>query len=307
MNNTLGNIFGQQPAAPVGTAAPIAVTTSVAQPVAAQPVAAQPANPAFAQPAPVAQPVAAQPVAAQPVVAQPANNLGGGGRLAAVKNALMTAKVGSSRNDLPEGTGLYLLKEGKYTVTDRKSTRLTNYSMVCLKGIKDGLGQAYGAVGYVGPIPGEEYSTALFHDGDYAFNSLLKALSACFGWDKVMTASMQTPARIDQLIQLLDLFTGVSAETCQPTNQPCCFSNQVILEMTAQTKVSAVKVNGVQPNDPVTNLPMTKAYTNDYWNKRVPLAEAVAGLDPTFCIKAFGSQEAITAALETEKQLDAFA
>ena len=287
LNDLLGNNpvqepagVPQQPVAPTPTPAPAPNTVAPAQ------AGATPTTPAHTT---------------------PANNLGGGSRLSLVKNALMSASVGSQRNDISLGTAIYLLKSGKYSVTERKSVRLTNFSYVCLKGIKDGQGVPFGGPGYTGAIPGEEYSTALFHDGDYAFSSLLKAVSACFGWSPEKIKQMQSPERVDQLIRLIDMFSGVGAESCLPTNKPCCFSNQVILQMSAQSKISEVKVNGKPTYEKGSDVPITKAYTNTFWDKRIPIAEAVAGLAPEFIIKAFGSQEAITAALETEKQLDAFA
>ena len=283
----LNNILNQQQAAP---AAPVA------------PVVNQAAAPQFGQPAPVVNQVVTPAV---PATTAPANNLGGGSRLDTIKSALKSAKVGSKRNDIPLGSALYLLKGGEYKVTELNSTRLTNFSFICIKGIKDGQGVPFGGPGYTGAIPGEEYSTALFHDGPYAFPGLLKSLSACFGWGKDKIAEMQSDARLEQTIQLIDMFTCVGSVTQQPTNQPCCFSNQVILQMSANSKVSEVKVNG-QPSYDAQGQKQTKTYTNTYWDKRMPIAEAVAGLAPEFIIKAFGTQEAITAALETEKQLDAF-
>ena len=301
MNNTLGNIFGQQAvvAQPVGTAAP----TTAVQPV--TPVTPQPAVAGFGQQAaaPVTPVTPVTPVAPVPV----ANNLGGGGRLANIMGALKATKVGGGRqNKIALGTGLYLLKEGAYKISELNNVRLTVFSFICLKGIKDGMGVAFGGPGYSGAVPGEEYSAVLYHDGPYAYSSLLRALSACFGWSKDMVAIMQSDVRLPQTIGFIDMFTGVGAETQQPTNQPCCFSNQIILEMSSAIKVVEVKNEGKASfNEDGTK--QTKSYPNIFWNKRVPIAEALNGLDTALCIKAFGSQEAITAALETEKQLDAFA
>lgn len=295
--NSLNDILNATPAQPVAGAGAVLPVVGAAPVIPEAPVTSA---------APVAG-VAAPVIPVTPGVAAPvANNLvGGGNRLANIKNALKVAKVGSSRNDIPLGEGIYLLKSGQYEYKERSGTRLSNFSFICLRGIKDGQGVAPGGPGYTGAIAGSEYTTALFLDGDYATSSILNALAACFRWSKEMVKVMQSDGRLNQTVQLMDAFTCVSSENGQPTGQPCCFSNQIVLQMSSKLNTSEVKVNGQSTYDQQGKA-MTKTYTNTYWDKRVPLADACAGLDQAFVIKAFGSAEAVKAAQAMEQQLDAF-
>jgi hypothetical protein len=52
-------------------------------------------------------------------------------------------------------------------------------------------------------------------------------------------------------------------------------------------------------------VPKVVSYKNERWNRRVHLADLVqAGVTDDILVKAFGSPEAVNAAIETEKLLD---
>ena len=231
-------------------------------------------------------------------------NLGGGGNLAAIKNALQTASVGGRRNDIPLGTGWYLLKTGQYEFKERSSTQITTFDMICLRAIKDGNGVAPGAAGYVGPIVGENYDTALFQSGDYAMKNNLAAIAACMGWSQERIKEMQSDQNIMELISIVDQFTGLVSETQQPTGQPCIFSNQVVIEMTSSVSSSFEKVNGVEIVDAVTHQKIPKSYTNVYWNGKISIADVNASVPEDVILKAFGTQEAFLAAHQMEQRLN---
>jgi len=286
LKNMLAN--GAKTTAPVTTAAPV---TAAAVP-------------------PVTNPLANLNLGAKPALAATTTgaDLGGGNRLDYLKNAMKTASAGGKRNDIPLGEGWYLLKNGKFMVTERSSTRLSQFSFICIKAIKDKDGLAPGTQGYTGAIVGEEYSAALFQDGDFAVSGNLAAIRASMGWTLEKVKAMQkTEEGVNNLIELMTAFTGLGPDGV--TGQPCVFSNQIILQMSSKVNRVDVKVNG-EPTFNAAGEKATKQYTNIYWDRRIKFAEIEAeiqnkGINPEFLIKAFGSKEAINNAVETEKQLDA--
>lgn len=267
-------------------------------------------------PVPVAAPVPAAPITyapgtAIPVAAPagytPAPPQGGGGRLTSMRDNMRAASAGGGRNDIPLGKAWYVLKDGKFTITDRKKTHLTNYTFMCVKAIADKDGLAPGTVGYAGAIVGEEYSTALFQVGDYVMNSNLSALRACMGWTPEQVKARQAnDTQCQELCDYVVAMTGYNPDTGQGTGQPCCFANQLILEMSAKIKIANAKpINGVVPCMPGTSTPMTKEHRNTFWDRRVRLGEAQqAGVPNEVLLKAFGDVAAWERAAATELVLD---
>ena len=267
-------------------------------PVAGVPVT--PATPGFVPASPAGVPMpgyAPTPPALAPVPVPgytPGAPLNGGGRLATMKDQMRTASAGGGRNDIALGKAWYVLKDGKFEIKERSKCHLTNYSFICIKAIEDINGLAPGIEGYSGAIVGQEYSTALFQVGDYVMNSNLSALRACMGWTpeqvKVRQANPEGNfAQTEELCNYVIALTGYDPER-GATGQPCCFSNQLILEMSAKIKkANAKKINGVVPCMPGTNTPMTTEHRNVFWNRRIRLGEAQqAGVPNEVLLKAFG-------------------
>jgi hypothetical protein len=162
--------------------------------------------------------------------------------------------------------------------------------------------------GYSGAIVGAEYSAPLFQVGDYVMNSNLAALRACMGWtpEQVKVRQNAGDASVDELCSYAVALTSYNPDTGQGTGQPCCFANQLILEMSAKIKIANVKkINGVVPCHPGTTTPMTKEHTNIFWDKRIRLGEAQqAGVPNEVLLKAFGDAAAWERAVATELVLD---
>ncbi len=238
--------------------------------------------------------------------------LGGGDRLSMVMEALRTATTGGGRTKMPLGTGAFLLKSGKFIITDDGKWRISTFSFLCLIGIKDGSGIVYGTEGYTGPIPGDTYDIALFQDFapkavKTTMTKNLNALAACMGWSKEQVKVFQsTPKGLDILFELLKGMMGASMVDCIPTNEPSIFSNQVVIQLTRNTSIVVKK-------DPVTKQPLyvddkgtkaTSTYFNEYWDKKIPLQDLITMMnDDAKVIEAFGSQEAFQAAFANEKAL----
>lgn len=300
------------PPVAMGMAPPTMPTVPVAAPVTPPvglPVAVPVPAPAIVPPAPTppAAPTvttAHQLAAAMPA---PAPALGGGNRLGSVMDALKSASVGNRRNDLPVGTGTFLLKSGKFTITDGGKYRITTFSLLCLQGIVDGNGIQYGSQGYSGPMAGEVYETPIFQDMSPAAQSRtmsqnISVLRACLGWTAELVKQYQATdegARI--LLSLLSGIACVDLATLTPTNQPCICSNQAVVQIT--TKVSIVPVKdkiSKQPTYDANQQPITRSYSNTYWDNKVTIPDIIGVIGEEACIKAFGSQELVLAAAQHE-------
>jgi hypothetical protein len=237
--------------------------------------------------------------------------LGGGDRLATVRDALRTASVGNKRNDLPLGTGAFLLKSGKYSVTDDQKYKISSFSFLCLVGIRDGAGQTFGVDGYAGPIPGETYDISIFQDFSpkYSKGTLgknLSALQACMGWTKEQVKLFQsTDEGLDKLMKLLEGLLCVSMDDSTPTGQPSLFSNQVVVQLSTSTSISEVKdKNTGQPlYIDAQGTKATKTYINTYWDKKIPVADLPGLIGDAKTIDAFGTKEAFVKAHENEQAL----
>lgn len=279
---------------PVAGAVPVAAVV----PAAAVPVAA--ALPVVAAAAPLAVAGAAAPAP-----------LGGGTMLESMMNAMATATVGSQRNDFPLGTGISLLKSGKFFITEDGKWKIASFSFLCLKGIVDANAIACGSPGYSGPIPGETYEVALFQDyspkkqkGTMGAN--LSAVQACMGWSKEKMKQFQsTPEGLQTLTQL---WAGLLCcdMLANATNQPCIFANQVVIQISTKSRMYEQK-------DKVTKQPLydkdgNKAMgtsINTYWDKKVPLADLVTMIPEAEIVAAFGTAEAFNAAHQNETALAA--
>ena len=275
------------------------------------PPTAQPA-PAATQPAPATVQTtahtlaAAMPATAAPAAAAP---LAGGNRLEGVMHALKTAKVGNRRNDLPIGVGIFLLKSAKFLVTEGGKWRITAFSLFCVHGIQDGNQIAYGSQGYSGPIPGETYEDSVFQDmspsaSARTFASNIRILRACLGWsDEKVKQYQATDQGAEMLLSLLSQMSCVDLGTLQPTNQPCVFSNQVVVQISS-------KVSRVQQKDKATGLPtmtangpVIKEYTNTFWDKKIPIPDLINMIGDEAVVKAFGTEEAAMEAIKREQEI----
>ena len=251
-----------------------------------------------------------QPVPAGAAAAAP---LGGGSRLQLVRDALKTASVKSGRNDLPIGTGIFLLKSGKLFITTGQ-LNISTFSLLCLQGIRDGAGSVYGVEGYTGPIPGETYDESIFQNFEpkrvaTTIANNLRAVTACMGWtEDQVKAFKSTEAGESVLFELIKGMMCIDMETGAPTEQPCCFSNQVVIQMTRRPKI-------VEQKDAVTKQPLydahgivaTKTYINTFWDKKIALPDVLTLIGEPETIKAFGSAEAYLAAVENENAMAAIA
>lgn len=294
-----------------GAAPAINTAPAVAQPVpvVAQPAAVAPGSLAAAV-AKVGAVAGVQPAPAQAAAAAP---LGGGNRLLLVREALKTASVKSGRNDLPIGTGIFLLKSGKLFITAGQ-LNISTFSLLCLQGIRDGAGNVYGVEGYTGPIPGETYDESLFQNFEpkrvaSTIANNLRAVTACMGWtEDQVKAFKSTEAGESVLFDLIKGMMCIDMETGLPTEQPCCFSNQVVVQMTRRPKI-------VEQKDAATKQPLydahgvvaTKTYINTFWDKKIPLPDVLIMVGESETVKAFGTAEAYLAAVENENAMNAMA
>ena len=247
----------------------------------------------------------------QPTLAAAAASLGGGSRLQLVRDALKTASVKSGRNDLPIGTGIFLLKSGKLFVTTGQ-LNISTFSLLCLQGIRDGAGNVYGVEGYTGPIPGETYDESIFQNFEpkrvaSTIANNLRAVTACMGWSEDQVKAFKTTeAGESVLFELIKGMMCIDMETGAPTEQPCCFSNQVVIQMTRRPKI-------VEQKDAATKQPLydahgvvaTKTFINTFWDKKIPLPDVLTLIGEPETIKVFGSAEAYLAAVENENAMTA--
>ncbi len=286
-----------------------------AVPAAAVPGAVVPVAAVPAAIAPVAvAPVAVAPVAAVGAVipgAAPAP-LGGGSRLEGVREALATVTANNQSNKIPSGTGSFLLKSGTFKLTGGGNHKLTSFELMCLIPGVDANGLSYGTAGYSGAMIGETYEEAIFLDmGPQAkkrtLSAMVSALSSCMGWDDAQLKAYQaTPEGIEQLAQLLMGMFCVNIDTLVPTQQPCCFSNQVVVSLTSkQTRSHRKDKITKQPMYDANQQPIIGEYHNIYWDKKVSLAEVHAALGDAGVSEDFGSGEAWNAAVQMEQSLAA--
>ena len=280
-------------------------------PTLAESIAAAKAKAGGTQTAPgTAAPAQAAPAQAAPAQAAPAQvaPLDGGNRLAGVRDALKTATVGRKRNDLPLGTGVFLLKSGKFVITEDNKYKISTFSFLCLASVVDGNGINLGSQGYSGPIPQETYEVAVFQDFSpkYCKGTMSKDLSglqACMGWSKEKIKEYQsTDAGQDILLNLLKGMYCVDIVNSTPTNQPSIFSNQVVVQLSTKPTIAETKVNGEAVYDNAGNK-VTKTYINTYWDKKVLLTELPAMIGDEAVIKAFGSQENFISAVTNEAEM----
>lgn len=235
--------------------------------------------------------------------------LGGGSRLATVKAALMKAKSFGGRNDMPVGTAQFLLKNAVYEETQMHN-KMTKFSLLCINPIKDNEGLAPTSPSYTGPRKWEEYEIAVFHEGKYLESEMaqnLQILATCCGWSEEYKRKLQ--ATDAGLNVILELSKGLFCRSLDglPSNQPCAFANQVVVEITAKPTPEKQKKDATTKQlmfDAQGQPIMTKSYINKYWNKRIPLADVVATLGEADTLRAFGSQQAFELAYQTEVAMD---
>lgn len=244
------------------------------------------------------------PQTAVPQTAVPQVPLNGGSNLASIREQLRTTSVNTRREDIPFGSGIYLLKTGSMKTT-RDKDNLLSFQFICLRAIKDGAGIAPGMPEYTGAIEGREYSCAIFQNKDYALKNNLQALSVCLGWSSEKVKQMQgTEEGLDLLTALLFSFTGSNEKGPIP-DATCAFSNQVVLQMSCSVRVTDALVNK-KPSYDENGKKLTKTFNNTYWDKKLPIEEIASTIDENILIKAFGSMEAIEAALAVEAELAAY-
>lgn len=248
---------------------------------------------------PTPTPAAGQPLANTPPV------IPGGNRLADIKHALATAKLGSQRNALPQGTGWFLLKNGKFIKTEQKGFELSSFSFICLKGIDDAQGLTPASPNYAGPKVGETYEVAIFQGGSYLNSTMAKnisALAACMGWSQDYVKQLQ--GSDEGVLMIMELLKGLLCVSVQgePTNLPCAFANQVVVELHTKANIKEEKGSDGKPSYDEKGNKKMKTFVNTYWNRKVKLVEEVyPALTEADIVKYFGSQEAFMAAVETEQ------
>lgn len=299
-------------AAKAGTTTAVAMAAQPAAPVPAPvPVAtiAQPTPSTNTAPAGLAAAIAATGgIAGAPAGA--AAPVGGGNRLQQVRDALKTASVKSGRNDIPIGTGIFLLKSGKLFVTEG-NLNISTFSMLCLQGVRDGAGAVYGADGYAGPVPGESYDVSLFQNFEpkriaATMSGNLRALAACMGWTEEQSKAFQ--ATDQGMAVLLDLIKGmmcIDMTTSAPTQAPCIFSNQVVIQMSRRPKIVEQKGDNKQPLYDEQGNKATKTYINTFWDKKIPLPNVLTLIGEPATIEAFGTAEAYLEAAKNEEAMKA--
>lgn len=226
-------------------------------------------------------------------------------RIADIRSALAKAKTGTSRNALPNGSGWFLLKSGIFRETEQKQRKVSQFKFLCVKAISDGDHLPPNSPNYTGPKVGEEYDVSLFQDGgflDSVVSKNLQALQACMGWDKEYTKQLQ--ASDDGITAILELMKGLLCVDANgvPTNAPCIFANQVVIELLTKPTIKDEKGSDGLPSYDANGNKKQVIYTNTYWQKRIPLADVYASLPEADIIKAFGSADAFATALDTEQQ-----
>ncbi len=179
----VAGVPGAPPVTPLATIPPpVAVVPAAALPVAALPVAPVAGAVPPVAVAPIGYVAPVVPVVPPAIPGAPV----GGSRLSSVRNSVQTAST-SFRNDLPLGTGIYLLKSCKYSITQGGKHKWSTFSVMCLAGVKDAQDIAYGTHGYCGPKPGDTYELGTYQDmspqaEQRTIKNNLIALRMCLGW-----------------------------------------------------------------------------------------------------------------------------
>lgn len=249
----------------------------------------------------------AQTATAAPAGAAP---LGGGNRLTQIKAALAKAKVSSgSRKAMPLGTAWYLLKNAQYKVAESGNVKMTIFSFICLHPICDGTNISPAAASYSGARMHEEFEVPFFHGGKFLDSEMSKnvqALACCMGWTPEYAKQLLTDeSGIETVLTMLKALFCVSMDGV-PTNEPCAFANQVVIELHTKENRKEAKVDG-QPVFDAQGQKVTKTFTNTYWNKKVSIADVLGTVPEAEVIKAFGTSEAVTAAYQAEMQIASLA
>ncbi len=227
-----------------------------------------------------------------------------------IMEAMMTSSVGGKRNEMPVGSGLFLIKEGMFKLTPTQQLRLTSFQLYCVKGEADGQGLRADSPQYTGPRVGETYEFAVFHDTKYPNilgSQYLQITAACMGWSPEKVAELQATPQGQQLIMdmtarimCVDAHGQQVTENGQPV--PSIISNQVIVDVSKKSQLKDKKVNG-QPAFDAAGQKIQISVTNTYFNKRIWLEDLVSqGITEEELVKAFGSQEAAALAYQVEQQ-----
>lgn len=251
---------------------------------------------------PAAQP-AGQP-AAQPA-GQPVDQ-----KAQKIMEAMMTSSVGGKRNEMPVGSGLFLIKEGIFKRTPTQQLRLTSFQLYCVKGETDGQGLKAESPQYTGPRVGETYEFAVFHDTKYPNilgSQYLQITAACMGWSPEKVTELQsTPEGQQAIMEMTACIVCVDAHGNQVMDEarqpaPSIISNQAIVDITKKSQLKDKKING-QPAFDAAGQKIQITVTNTYFNKRIWLDDLVAqGITEEELLKAFGSEEAAVAAYKLEE------
>ena len=265
----------------------------------AVPSAKPAANPAASPAVVPGAPLAGQPIVASDQKAQK------------IMEAMMTSTVGGKRNEMPVGSGLFLVKEGIFKLTPTQQLRLTSFQLYCVKGEIDGQGLKSESPQYTGPRVGEVYEFAVFHDTKYPNilgSQYLQITAACMGWSPEQVKEYQsTPEGQQAIMDMTARIMCVDAHGQQVMDgvgqpAPSVISNQVIIDITKKTQIKDKKING-QPVFDQAGQKLQIPVTNVYFNKRIWLDDLVAqGITEEELVKAFGSQEAAAAAFQIEQQ-----
>ena len=188
---------------------------------------------------------------------------------------------------------------------------MSSFAMKCVMGIKDGSGIVPGTPGYSGPLAGDVYEVTLFQktgpkDIKRTMDKNLLALRTCLGWDEAKMAMYQeTDQGFAIVTQLIEGLLCYSIDTGVGTEQPCVFAGQVVVIMSAKTSIVEQKDASGQPVFDANQQKITKVYTNEYWDGKVPLAvlpQLLGSVEAAHA--AMGSQAAYDTALGMEQQLD---
>lgn len=234
-------------------------------------------------------------------------------RLRAAIGHLSKARTGSPRNKLPMGIGWFVLKHGQYKTTERQN-HITAFQFYCIKGIGDEHNLQPGSPSYAGPKVGELYDLAIFHDSKYPevfFSQCLAIIQACMGWPKDYVEQLKAylasnPAETDPTVQELNQIFGQTLGidlNGNPSNAPCMFTNQIVLELKTSAQVKEMKGPNGQVLYDSNQRPVTKTYINTYWQKRIMLDTVLESVSQDIILKGFGSEADFMTAYNAEKTL----
>ena len=245
----------------------------------------------------------------------------GGSAMSNAREAMRTTSVayGGRKNDFPVGTGIFLLKDGTFSIKSDGKYKISEFVFVCLKPTSPGpSGIPFGGQGYDGAVPGQEYAVSIFQDYSpkYVKGTMTKnlaALQSCMGWTADITKKYQdTDEGFAKLEELMQGLVGCTLNGT-PTNVPCMFANQVVLKMSS--KVSIVKQVDKETKQPMMVAKtdgsggyeqVTKSYLNTYWNEKILLEPLLEQVDEAVVADAFGGEDAVMAAMENEKFIAEF-